>query len=423
MALSRTKSRRDTKQQALSDRATGKRSGGCALVLFGLVFFLAGLGTLVWMAVIPLSKVAAARSWQPVPCAVVSSQVTTHSDSDGTTYGIELVYEYEFGGQTYTSDRRSFGIHGSSSGYKGKKKFVDAHPPGHAMTCYVDPSDPGEATLERGVGLSFLWALFPLPFLLAGFFIMRAGVKSMRGGGKGADWRPDALREGEHGVLPVAGEHEAGPVVLRPRGQRLGGAVGLLVFGLIWNGVVAFPVTQVVGGWRSGDPDLCLSLFMLPFVAVGIGVMLMWVRQVMLVFAPVIEVELSRSALAVGETAELRWRVQGRLWRLTAMTIVLVGEEKATYRRGTDTVTDTHAFFEQTVAGADGSGQTFQTLPAVPERGSTTVTIPADTMHSFDAPNNKIVWSIKVSGEVHRWPDPKDTYELTILPRPTDTEA
>ncbi|MEM9414317.1 MAG: DUF3592 domain-containing protein [Planctomycetota bacterium] len=424
MALSRTQSTRGQKPKALSERATGKRSGGCGVVVFGLVFFLVGLGTLIWMTVIPLSKVVEARGWQPVPCTVVSSQVATRTDSDGDkTYAIELRYRYEFNGQSYTSDRRSFGISGSSSGYKGKKRFVDAHPPGHAMTCYVDPADPRDAVLDKGLGLSFLWALFPLPFLAAGFFIMRSGMKQTRGDGKGADWRPDELRDEEHGVLPVAGAHDAEPVVLRPRGQRLGGAVGLLLFGLIWNGIITIPITQVVGSWRSGDPDICLSLFMIPFVAVGVGVMVMWVRQLMLVFAPVIELELSRAVVQVGETVEIKWRVRGRLWRLTAMTIVLVGEEKATYRRGTDTVTDTHAFFEKTLAGEDGSGQSFQTLPAVPERGSVAVTIPADTMHSFDAPNNKVAWTLKVNGEVHRWPDPKDEYELTILPQAVDSDG
>lgn len=418
MALSRTKSGKDT-QRALSERAAGKRPGGCGTTVFGLVFFLIGLGLLVWMAIIPLSRVVAARGWQPVPCTVVSSQVTTHTDSDGTTYGVEVVYAYEVSGQRYTSDRRSFGIDGSSSGYKGKKRFVDAHPPGLAMTCYVDPADPREAVLERGVARSFLWSLFPLPFLAAGFFIMRAGVKQTRGGGKGAEWRPTELREGDPGVLPAAGEHDAEPVVLRPRGQRLGGAIGLLLFGLIWNAVVAIPVTQVFGSWRSGDPDICLSLFMLPFLAVGLGVLAMWVRQVMLIFAPVVELELSRSAVPLGESFHLKWQVKGRLWRLSSLTIALVAEEKATYRRGTNTVTDTHTFFEAVVSETDGAGQYLQTLPSVPERGGVTVTVPADSMHTFEAPNNKVQWTIRVKGEVHRWPDPKEKYELVVLPRPT----
>ncbi len=40
-------------------------------------------------------------------------------------------------------------------------------------------------------------------------------------------------------------------------------------------------------------------------------------------------------------------------------------------------------------------------------------------MHSFNASNNKIVWKLIVRAKVSRWPDPKDEYEITVLPMPT----
>ena len=43
-------------------------------------------------------------------------------------------------------------------------------------------------------------------------------------------------------------------------------------------------------------------------------------------------------------------------------------------------------------------------------------TPPADTMHSFAGENNKIVWSIKVEGEIPIWPDVNEEFEIKVLP-------
>ena len=38
-------------------------------------------------------------------------------------------------------------------------------------------------------------------------------------------------------------------------------------------------------------------------------------------------------------------------------------------------------------------------------------------MHSFDATHNKVVWVIRVRGEVHNWPNSDDVFPLTVAPR------
>ncbi len=37
-------------------------------------------------------------------------------------------------------------------------------------------------------------------------------------------------------------------------------------------------------------------------------------------------------------------------------------------------------------------------------------------MHSFAAPSNKIVWEIKVEGEIARWPDVNQNFPISIHP-------
>ena len=48
--------------------------------------------------------------------------------------------------------------------------------------------------------------------------------------------------------------------------------------------------------------------------------------------------------------------------------------------------------------------------------GSTDVEIPEDTMHSFSSNNNSVVWSLVVRGDIHRWPDVSETFEIEVRP-------
>jgi len=48
--------------------------------------------------------------------------------------------------------------------------------------------------------------------------------------------------------------------------------------------------------------------------------------------------------------------------------------------------------------------------------GNGTVTIPADSMHSFTSTHNKIIWTIRAEGEIPRWPDLSEEFALTVLP-------
>lgn len=50
--------------------------------------------------------------------------------------------------------------------------------------------------------------------------------------------------------------------------------------------------------------------------------------------------------------------------------------------------------------------------------GSASLSVPATQMHSFEAPNNKILWIIRTKGEVAFWPDVKEELSVTLVPAP-----
>ena len=400
-------------------RESGGWSPGCTAAFFG-VFLVAGLGLLALLGWPVVQTFEARSSWIEVPCEILASDVGSHSDSDGTTYSVDVRYRYSVDGRAYESDRYRF-LGGSSSGYEGKQRVVDALPPGTVTPCRYDPEDPAEAVLDVRFGWWTLLALFPLPFLLVGaggvFHVARKSLQRRR------DDRPASIEPGEAaGSFSFASSPDGaaedgepvgdGPMVLEPTWSPVGKLVGIVLVALFWNGITGVFVWQVWKSWSAGAPDGCLTIFLIPFVLVGLLLLAGVPYQFLALFNPRPRLELIPGRVVLGGSNELRWSFRGNAGRIRRLKIALEGTEAATYRQGTDTRTDT---------------ETFATLEMVNEsqavgipQGAAAITIPADTMHSFRAPSNRIVWKLKLHGEIARWPDVNEELEIDVHPLSLD---
>jgi Protein of unknown function (DUF3592) len=398
----------------LSQRRRGgqQMSVGCMAVFFGL-FFLVGAALFYFLFIRPVGLLIEARSWREVPCTILSSQVASHSDSDGTTYSVDIAFAYRVNGAEMRSNRYDFNT-GSSSGYDGKKAVVDRYPPGSETVCYVDPEDPQRAVLSRDFSATYLIGLFPLLFLFAGLggLIWVVPWPWKKKGGVGV--QPTVTRDGttvSSAVSPFGVEVPAdpsSPMVLKPQATPFVKFVVILLVTLFWNGIVSIFVWQVYKGWKAGSPDGCLTAFMIPFVLIGLLFLFGVFRQLLVLFNPRPHLTLSPGSPAMGESAWLQWRLSGRAAGVKRLRISLEGREEATYRRGTDTHTDRNVF--ATVPIVDS------TEPFEMASGSASFVIPADTMPSFKADRNKIVWTLKVAAEIPGWPDSDDDFEILVRP-------
>lgn len=394
-------------------RSGGPPPAGCLILFFGL-FFVIGAGLFYFMFIRPVGLVLAARSWQETPCTIVSSRVAESSDSDGTTYKVDITFAYAAGGGEYRSSRYDF-LDVSSSGYDGKKAVVDRYPPGSRAICYVDPEDPGRAVLNRNFSPIYLIGLFPLIFLFAGLGGLIWAVPWPKKGSVRGRARNVVATSSEATVSPAVSPFgveipadSSGPMELKPQATPIAKFVGLLLLALFWNGIVSVFVWQVYKGWKTGSPDGCLTAFLIPFVLIGLGLIFGVFRQLLVLFNPRPHLTLSPGSPATGETVWLQWRISGHAAGVKRLKIVLEGREEATYRRGTDTHTDR---------------QVFATVPVVDTKepfemaaGSTSFLIPADTMPSFKADRNKIVWTLKVLPEIPGWPDCEDDFDIVVRP-------
>jgi len=54
--------------------------------------------------------------------------------------------------------------------------------------------------------------------------------------------------------------------------------------------------------------------------------------------------------------------------------------------------------------------------PAEMASGQVGIVLPHETMHSFEADHNKIIWNLDVHGDISHWPDVKESFKISVLP-------
>jgi hypothetical protein len=393
------------------DQHRAQGCGGCVLRSVSVIFLITGLGVGYFLTFQPLWQIAQARGWDETPCTIRTSEVEVKRGDESNSYIIRIFYDYEYGGRPYEGGRYHFAISNTNTNAKWKRRVVKEHPPGRQTVCYVDPDDPGESVIERGWTREMWWGLFPLPFLAFGLGGLLFGHRLMtQQPGVG----PEASATTQHaGTLSTSGIAR-GPLVLKPENSPAA-AFGVALFAcLFWNGITGIFVAQVVSSFLDGDPEWFLAVFMTPFVLIGLFLVGATGYTFLTLFNPRPELTLSRSAAPLGSLVQVRWTFRGSVRRIGTFTLSLTGEEKATYRRGTDTTTDAQAFFEHVFYEADH--------PLHIATGEAEFEVPADSMHSFAAPNNQIVWSLNVHGDIPWWPDVSLNFPIEVTPHESSAD-
>lgn len=376
------------------------RGPGGMLLLFGSFLGL-GLLLLLPMVVAPLLEGLATRSWMEVPATVLDSQVRTHRDSDGHTYSADILYRYEVDGVEFRSNR--YGLLAESTGYReSHEEIVARYPPGSRTTAFVDPDEPWSALLHRGVG-GLVWAALVPLFLVA---FGACGVGYVLGW-----WQPAGNRQGTGTAswMPVrrrASPTEAGAAELKSRFSPWQRFLGMLGAALLWNGFVAMCVHHWWDGVRRGDTDGCLTVFLIPFVLVGLVLLWLVAYPFRSLFHPRPVVTLDPPVLAPGAEATVHWSFRGRTGRLRHLILTLEAREEATYQQGSDSWTETETFFERVLADTDAA-----------TRGSARLAVPRNAMHSFHSNSNKIAWCLKLRATVDGSSNIEEEFPLVVAPR------
>ena len=368
------------------------------------------------LILVPVLEWQSAQSWPEAEAEILSSEIEEHDGDDSTSYSAEFTYRYKVGGKFYTNDRYTFLR--TSGSRKSARKLLKKYPVGSTTRVSYNPDDPNESVMDNRMGWRLLYALFPLAFIAVGGLFVWGGLVGGWGDTKTVKKRRKkslsqsasqtrSINSLSPSNLPDDAQDEEfdGPKKLEPSYSPMMLLAVAGIFTLIWNGVIGFMAWNII---NDGFPIFTI-LFFIPFLLVGIAGFGFCIYTFLATFNPKVEVALSNGAIRLGEEVDVAWEVVGDAARIRRLSITIEGQESATYRRGTDTITDTETFKKLDIVNSE----TTQKI----QFGTATIKIPVDTMHSFDGGNNAIKWAIKVHGDIPRWPDINQSLEFRVRPR------
>ncbi len=416
-----------------------RRTGSPALATFGeaafygvfLVGGLLGLGVLFFSVLMPQWRTN--HDFVRNTCTVLDKRLGTKPSDDGTLYRPEVQIRYQVAGKDHviwTYDIWSFDASGGySSGKEENEAILDQFRVGQRYVCWHDPSRPGRAVLIRNARW-WLWLLFLLPiaFVLIGGGRLGYALLSL---GKSAERRSALVQKAKQlelfetngngrsrfpGVPLAAGITDSPGTTLSFRlpctsstSWRLL-STGLACLG--WNAVVAGFVVVAVRGFLGGRPDWFLTLFVVPFLAIGIGLLIYLLRQMLVAtgVGPTL-LEISDHPLHPGRCYRLFLSQTGRL-KLSRLEVFLVCDEEATFRHGTDTRKESRRVFERPLLRREdcrrARGEPFQ--------ADCEVVLPENVMHSFQSGHNEVSWKLLVKGNVSGWRNYERSFPVIVCP-------
>jgi hypothetical protein len=355
-----------------------------------------------------------------------------------TLYCPEIHIEYQVGDATYGA--RTYDIHcarGSDRGCFSRREDAEAaigeFLVGRQYPCWYDPADPRVVVLVRGYSW-WIWLIVVVPL---SFVVIGAGglVYSALQWGRSAERRAALARQVPYELLEAGGSPpklpnipESSEITSSP-GTRLAFRLpmsaspawvlfGLLVASLLWNGAVGTFLVFAALGHVGDSPAWLLTLFTVPFLLIGVALLVLFVRQLLVATAigPTL-VEISDHPLLPGGQYRLFISQSGRP-RINSIEVSLVCLEEATYREGTNARTETREVYRQPLLRREA----VEIRRSGPLEAECDLGVPPAAMHSFQAGHNEINWKIIVQGEIAGWPGYQRAFPVVIHPGQARTD-
>jgi hypothetical protein len=378
-----------------------KRPQKVGAIAFGAFFLIGAVGS--WFLLIgPAIRILDARDWPSVPCKVLSSRVQTHRGSKSTTYRVDILYAYSIDGREHRASRYRF-VGGASSGYDGKARVVAQYPPGAERVCYVNPKDARDAVLDRGFSPVMFFGLIPVVFLTIGLVGLSAAFRKRH---ESTDSPAASL-----GSAAESGTHDAvdtSPSHLKPNSSPMAKFIGGLIFSLFWNGIVSVFVLQAIQMWRSGSGEKWfLSVFLIPFVLVGAGMIAFTIHSFFGLFSPRANLRLSQTSVAAGQTVELTWEFTGRIDKLRELHLQLVARRERDEGSGKNRRTRRDVIYTGEIAHYTNSNDI--------RSGTVLCPIPVDQPPTDVDGANRVLWHVRLRAKVDFGADLSDDYPITVV--------
>ncbi len=369
------------------------------------------------------------RQFAETPCTIERVAIAETPAGDGVRYRPDITIQYTVSGQDYHTT--TFNVQRDSFGTRETAEAKAApFEVGHEYPCWYDPIDPSRAVLVRGYSFFlYLVLLVPLSFIVTGsggliYTITHWGTSAERRAALARQAAGRDLFESNGAAQPkypaVPGDanltNSPGTTLTYrlPLAVAQGWALFLAVSAcLLWNGLTAIFVVMAIQRHLQGDPEWLLTLFVMPLVLIGLGLVYYSLRQLLVTTGVgATRIEISHHPLRPGERYEILVGQAGR-FSINSLEVLLACDETVTYRQGTDTRTERRRVFTNQVFRRDG----FEIQPGMPFETRSPLEIPAAAMHSFKTLHNEIRWKLVVRGDVAGWPDFEREFQVVVYPQ------
>jgi hypothetical protein len=391
-------------------------------LVFGIAAFTITLATMAW------PELRANRHFLETHCTIVKTAISELRTDDGPAYRPDITIAYEVSGKkfktvTYDAARMY------SSSKANAREIADQFRVGEQYVCWYDPRDPQQAVLVRGYsGWMYLLLLIPASFIIIGgggliYTLFHWGTSAERRSAlqhraAKIDLTGEGLDEKDnYPQIPPPTDAKSSPGTRLMYRLPIATSPGWQLFGafcacIVWNAITGVFVAFAIRSHFKGDPEWFLTFFIIPFVLIGLVLVFVLFRQLLIAtgIGPT-RMEVSHYPLRPGESCDLYLCQAGRL-SLHSLQVVLVCDEHATFRQGTDTRTETRRVFEQSIF----SQERLEIDPAAPFEHEWPFQIPSGSMHSFKSAHNEIRWQLLVKGDVAGWPNFERDYPLIVYP-------
>ena len=244
-----------------------RRSYG--LVVFGAIFFIVGMGFLLWSVIPTIYDSYRMSFWSSVQGELISAKLRVSRGNDSTTYQALAEYRYSVGGQSYTNDRVAINSGADNIGDFQPdlgRKLENLYSRKSHVTVYFNPQNPTDALLNRDLR----WGLLGFKMI---FVLLFCGI----GGG--------IIFWGYRGKRRIhTPETDAKPWLARPewvngkiRSDAKASMYVALGIAFFWN-LISTPVTFIFPEiWKK---EGAVGLLILLFPVVGLGLLYWAIKSV-----------------------------------------------------------------------------------------------------------------------------------------------
>lgn len=278
-----------------------KSSGGGCLIIFGLIFFAAGLLP-GWFGVSMISQSIQARSWTPVDATIIDAHLDSSTDDEGsTTYSVSGQYSYRFDGRSLTSSQISFDAGSDNIGSFHQDAYQTlsrARQSGQTVTAWVDPENPERAVIFRDIRWGMVLFLFMFTLVFSGvgagimLFSIIGGIRLRKRRREIQTRKAASQRETPHQGAADAASASSRPLAAPspatavsdipvdawelafPTNELSCSNKGvmwfLLAFAVLWN-LISLPVWFFIPEEVANGNTLALLGFLFPLVGLGLA--------------------------------------------------------------------------------------------------------------------------------------------------------